>query len=131
MAAMDQDWEGISYASEELRMDREVSFRAVGLSCMAFQYVPEDLRLDAEFKEIFRAGVKKDSRPIGHLPEKVRSDPEIMLLAMESDYQLIKKCTPELLADRSFILAAVKQDWKCMEFVPKEFYEDREIMMVA
>merc|ERR1719401_3020264 len=111
MAGLAQDWEAYTYASEEVRSDKEVALTAIRKSCLAYSKVPKQIRAEADFQELFKEGMRKDPRSIGFLPEDVRGDKDAMLLAISLDPQLMKKATPALLEQRDFILAAVKIDW--------------------
>ena len=68
---------------------------------------------------------------VGGQPEEIKSDREIVLVAVKQNGWALRYVAEELKSDKEVALAAVKQKPNALQFVPEHLKLDRETQSVA
>jgi len=116
-----KDGWALTYASEELRADKDVVLAAVKKDGWALTYASEELRTDREF---VLAAVKHVGSALNYASKELRADRNVVLAAVKQSGWALKFASEDLRADREVVLAAVKQDGLALKFASKELRND-------
>ena len=71
MAAVKQDYRALTYASDELKNDKEVLMAAVAQDGRALEYASPELKRD---KEVVMAAVAQDSRALKYASDELNTE---------------------------------------------------------
>ena len=109
-----------------------------GLRTGALEGVPDDLfRREAHLvssRELVKWVLKDNGMNLFFAPRKMRSDRELVLLAVNSRFNRGSawRCAASVLrGSASFVLAVVAREGEALEFVPRKFRADRRIVKAA
>ncbi len=124
-------YEGLKYADESLKSDRELVSMAVfhngGALCMA----DEDLRKD---RELLLTAIKVTKNPRFTLVcanKSFRKDKEVILALMQRDPVALTMADKSLKKDREVVLSSVKLAGYTLHAADDSFKKDRELVLKA
>ncbi|CAE8695392.1 unnamed protein product [Polarella glacialis] len=131
MLAIQQDGNALRHASVELRRNRE-------LVSMAVQH-PGQGKMDAVDDGIHhdgdlgmqRLGLGHSYSALQYAADSLRSDKDLVLIAVACNGRALQYTSAELRADREVVLAAVRQNWAALRSAAPELRAEREIVSEA
>ena len=152
LAAVRQNGLALKFASPELQKDEDVVLAAIQQNAFAIEFAPE---LQSN-KMIALVTVRLDGRAAFFLADALQNDSEVMLEAWNQNKRAIRSTSLELRSDKNFmlniasqdgylalqyacgslpyekdfILTALKQNREAIEFVPKEFLNDPDVIAI-
>lgn len=101
-------------------------------------YIKTLYREDADFRSKMTrlrvsaiSSVTQDGHKLKNLSWDLRSDPDVVLGAVEGTPEAFKYAHEALLADRNFVLEAVQRNGLVLAHVPETFRADRDIIVAA
>lgn len=74
--------------------------------------------------------ISRDYRRLRKAPEELRSDPQVVMEAMNQNPQAIKFAADSVKADRDCALKALQADWTLYTSIALELWDDREIALL-
>lgn len=130
--AIRSSWRALEFASEALRGNRRIVMEAVQQSWQALEFASEELRdmvevIEMALSQCWRAQCWKALAFAGPKP---RSRSSTVLKAVVQHVDALQWASPELLADRAFVLEAVRLHGEALRFA-HEFREDRDMVLEA
>merc|ERR1719160_2200952 len=107
-----QHGQWLRYASEEIRADSELVLEVVHDLWFTAEYAADSLRYDPDFwREVIDQDPETGWMAFSYAPVELRSDPSLVLEAIQVDPMAFKFASDELRNDPSFVLEAVKVNW--------------------
>ena len=144
----------LSYASDDLKEDRDVALAAVTKSWHALRLISPVLQAD---RDVARAALTQDWQQamrlldpalrhdrelmaavcaecgynLRHLHRRLQKDRAVVLAAVQQHGTALKWAAPELKKDREIVLAAVRQTGWALQHADAEMHKVREIVLAA
>ena len=107
---------------------RGEALTAVKADGMALTYASPELRAD---REVVLAAVQQEGWVLKHASPELRANREVVLEAVQQEGWALEYASPELRSDRAVVLAAVRHKGDALEYASEELQADREVMMAA
>jgi hypothetical protein len=117
------------FALGEVLSNRELALAAVRRSGLLLQYVTGDARCDREI--LLTACRQSGSSGYMYVPEKFKSDHNMMLAAITGNGRSFSIVDEKLLNDREFLHEAIRANWKVFYSMPEQLRADRSIVLLA
>ena len=111
------DYNGLQFASEKLRNDKEVVREAIKQNGYTIRYASEELKND---KEVVLEAVKQNGKALLYASKELRNDKEVVLEAVRQDGEALNYASKELKNDKEVVLEAVKQKGNAFWYASKE-----------
>lgn len=149
LLAIPDRWQAFIFAGKELKRDRDVIAQAVKYSANVLNYANKKLLKDPDFANklieintdsikfvrtdaITRENAKKVAASpniyLHLLAENYRKDPEIVSIAVKSNWQNVYAAR---VFNREIALDAVAGSWNVLSIIPEQFKCDQELFEVA
>mmetsp|Transcript_13138 Transcript_13138/g.24212 ORF Transcript_13138/g.24212 Transcript_13138/m.24212 type:complete len:238 (+) Transcript_13138:82-795(+) len=130
LAAVASNGFQLSYASAELRCDRDIVLAAVSQTGFALQWAAAELQSD---RDVIMAAVSKNGEALEWAAEEFRSDRDVVMAAISNYCQAIKWASAKLRSDREVVAAAVVQGGssEMLRYAGDEILEDETFAVEA
>ena len=122
--------ETFRFASERLRDDAQLAHVAVAMESEALSYASDRLRDDALFVRTAMQQ-KQDVFVLYYASERLRSDKEIALAAVQQDGFALSLVSGGLHDDTELMRTAIKTDERALEFGSERLRDDPDIILLA
>ena len=124
LTAMESNPYAYTYASPELRGDKEIQLALVNQNGSLLELV-----LNAS-KEVVLAAVKNKGTALRFAGHVLRADKEVVLAAVRKDGSALYYASPDLREDKEVVMAAVQNKGVSLQYAV-ELQSDKDVVMVA
>ena len=127
----------ISFASKDLKNNKELGLLAVSQNPVAFIYLSEELQAERELLLIaclnwdINLSFENFSHPLAYTSNNLKDDNEIVLKALEKYPWALEFASKRLLNDKSFILPILKNNGILIEYVSEGLKNDIDVVSIA
>ena len=130
LEAVRHDGSNLYYASEDLKIDREVVLVAVSSqnSAEALWAANDNFKND---REIVAVAVSIDGLALEHASQDLKNDREIVLLAVSNRGIALEYANKDLKNDLEILLSAVDNEEEALAYVPDKYKNNPLINLVA
>ena len=149
----DQSGLALSFASEDLRNNKELVINAVRRSGYALKYASRNLRNDKDIVleaiandprslkfassilkgnlEVAKKAIESDGRALQYASNSIRDREEIVSLAISYDAHNFEYASSRLKNSKSFSLPILKDNGLVLKYLSEELRSDKEIVLAA
>lgn len=129
LAAIEKDGKAILYASDNLKNNVDLVSQALknGAGLSYFNYLPFKL----QNRENLLLTLNNGGGLIADIPTNLRSDKEIVMIAVKYYGKNLRQASTELKNDKEIVMAAVKSCGEMLEYTSDELRNDPKIVLAA
>lgn len=129
LAAIEKDGKAILYASDNLKNNVDLVSQALknGAGLSYFNYLPFKL----QNRENLLLTLNNGGGLIADIPTNLRSDKEIVMIAVKYYGENLSQASTELKNDKEIVMAAVKSFGEMLEYTSDELRNDPKIVLAA
>ncbi|CAK8996822.1 unnamed protein product [Durusdinium trenchii] len=128
MAAVEQHWMALQYASEELRDDFDVGLRAVKANGLALRETGPQCKDNAN---LVMEAVSNDGRALQYASENLRRDNFVVMEALKHDPEALEFADEELKDSLEVIMPALRRDGAVLRFLPDAMRDNGDVALDA
>jgi hypothetical protein len=118
-----------NYCSNELKNDEDVVMCAVTIDGNMLQYVPKKFK--SNFDIVIRAMIVSNGKCLAYASDELKRDSRFILYYMKQTGTYWNETPQKLLSNREFVLSAVQYYGDILRFVTEELRLDKEILSAA
>jgi len=128
LAAVQNEFSALQFASEELKNNKDIVLAAVGKDARAFWYASENMR---NSKAVVMVAVQKQPEAPFFASDKFNYDKDVVLAAVQNDGLLLRDASPRLQNDKEVVMAAIENQPAALEFASDELKNDAGVVFAA
>lgn len=123
----------LSYASPELKADRDVVLAAVRKDGSAIRLASPELKAD---KDVVLAALDSDGMALQYVSSELKGDKQVVMAAVRDNGQALYYASDEMRADKEVVMKAVQNDWLpegsyCLQYASDKLKDDIDVVRAA
>ncbi|MBA3722030.1 MAG: DUF4116 domain-containing protein [Parachlamydiaceae bacterium] len=120
----------LRFASQRLKMNKNILLKAVQVDRGAFECMPQDLNEDDKY-EISFAAVSHNSQALLYVPKNIKNFRQLVLIAVSKDGSTLGFSSEDMRNDKEVVLTAIRNYPLTIGIASDDLKNDEEILIEA